>query len=95
MSHYEVLGCHPASSPDEIKRAYYQSARKYHPDKMRTSKKIAQAYAILSDPNKKSQYDLTLPQVKVKMMEINARDIHHWLDQNGELAHQVACPRCR
>jgi DnaJ-class molecular chaperone len=111
MSHYEILGCHPASSPDEIKRAYYQAARKYHPDKNSGQdedfKKIAQAYAILSDPNKKSQYDLTLPQVKVQMMEITpetfitggdcrfqfSEDV--WLDQNGELAHPVACPRCR
>ena len=62
--YYEVLGVARDASPDEIKRAYRTLARKHHPDvaddKAQAEhlfKDINEAYEVLSDPNKRAQYD--------------------------------------
>ncbi|MFH1361340.1 MAG: DnaJ domain-containing protein, partial [bacterium] len=61
--YYEVLGVKKESSADEIKRAYRKLAREYHPDVNKEAgsdskfKEINEAYQVLSDPNKRSQYD--------------------------------------
>ena len=62
--YYEILGLKKGASPDEIKKAFRKLAVKYHPDKNAGDKKaedrfkeINEAYAVLSDPEKKSQYD--------------------------------------
>ena len=60
---YGLLGLSKGASEGEIKSAYRKMARKYHPDVNKeagaedTFKKIQKAYAILSDPQKKAQYD--------------------------------------
>ncbi|KAF0134063.1 MAG: molecular chaperone DnaJ [Candidatus Saganbacteria bacterium] len=61
--YYEILGVSKKSSPDEIKRAFRNLARKHHPDVNKEQgstekfKEINEAYQILSDPQKKQQYD--------------------------------------
>jgi molecular chaperone DnaJ len=61
--YYEILGVSKGASADEIKRAYRKLARQYHPDVNKSPgsdekfKEINEAYQVLSDPNKRSQYD--------------------------------------
>ena len=63
--YYEVLGIEPSASAEEIKRAYHRAAFQRHPDRNRESEeaheemeRINEAYAVLSDPIKRREYDL-------------------------------------
>ena len=63
-NYYEILGVPRDASSDEIKKMYRRLARQYHPDlnpgdktAEEKFKDIGEAYEVLSDPNKRSQYD--------------------------------------
>jgi curved DNA-binding protein len=64
MDYYETLGVKKESSSQDIKKAYRKLAMKYHPDRNKGDreaeekfKKISEAYAVLSDPEKRKQFD--------------------------------------
>jgi curved DNA-binding protein CbpA len=65
LDYYEVLGVAPSASAEEIRRAYHKLAFQYHPDRNRKTeeahdkmRELNEAYAILSDPIKRKEYDL-------------------------------------
>src|SRR3954452_21540780 len=60
--YYEVLGVSPDAGADEIKRAYRQLARRYHPDISGDDRSTAfleasHAYEVLNDPRRRRSYD--------------------------------------
>ena len=70
ISHYDALGLEADAARGDIKRAYFKAAKKYHPDALaqmglsgiresaaRVFARIAEAYEILSDKDKKASYD--------------------------------------
>jgi len=60
MNHYNTLGVDKNATPDDIKKAYRKLASKHHPDKGGDTamfQSIQTAYDILSDPQKRQQYD--------------------------------------
>jgi DnaJ-class molecular chaperone len=62
--YYDIIGVKKTASADEIKKAYRALAKKFHPDKNKGNKdaenkfkEISEAYAVLSDKEKREQYD--------------------------------------
>jgi molecular chaperone DnaJ len=63
--YYEVLGVAPDAGADEIKRAYRQLARRYHPDisgddRAAAFLELSRAYDVLTDPARRRSYDAAL-----------------------------------
>ena len=63
--YYDVLGVSPGARADEIKRAYRQLARRYHPDISGDDRgtaflEVARAYEVLRDPERRRSYDARL-----------------------------------
>jgi len=62
--YYKVLGVEKDASADDIKKAFRKLAMKYHPDRNQSPeaeakfKEANEAYAVLSDPDKRKQYDM-------------------------------------
>lgn len=84
-THYELLGVHSDADVDEIKRAYYDRARLYHPDAHaasapsvraeaeRTMQALNQAWSILRDKSHRRRYDRSLVRQSVNIGGGSAR----------------------
>ncbi len=76
-SHYDLLGLRPNASVQEIRRAYRDLSKLYHPDTTTLERAIAtqkfqalnEAYAILSSPEKRLSYDYKLGYSRLSVMQ--------------------------
>lgn len=92
VDHYEVLGsdrngapCTPSTPIAELRRAYFDRLRAYHPDKRQTSinglghkvtQALNEAWSILQDPDKKQAYDVIWRREKGSAGEKPAREFN-------------------
>lgn len=83
MNPYETLGVEKDASPEDIKAAYRREVSKAHPDReggsAEAAQKVNDAYAVLSDPERRARYDQTgsdgptqTPQQKAQELVIQA-----------------------
>src|SRR3989344_249737 len=82
MDYYEILGITKSASQEEVKKAFHKLAHKYHPDKGGDEKKfkeINEAYQVLSDAQKRQQYDQFGP--SMNSGQANGSDFN-WAWQN-------------
>jgi len=101
MGYYEDLGVSKDSTPDDIKKAYKKQAMKYHPDKggdPEMFKQISEAYEVLSDPHKRSQYDQPPPALGPPdrhTVNVTLDDAYHGkqINFNIEMRHKCSCKR--
>ena len=76
-SYYALLGLHPSASVIEIRRAYRELSKHYHPDTTKLSTKIAttkfqelnQAYATLSNPERRTAYDYLIGYSRIAVIQ--------------------------
>ena len=76
-TYYGIMGLHPAASVIEIRRTYRKLSKKYHPDTTALPLSIAQtkfqrineAYAILSNPERRSLYDLKIGYSRINVIQ--------------------------
>ncbi|NWI35609.1 DNJB8 protein, partial [Picathartes gymnocephalus] len=74
VDYYKVLGLQKNASQDDIKKSYHKLALKWHPDKNpknkeeaeKKFKEIVEAYEILSDPQKRSLYDKSVEECRIR-----------------------------
>ncbi len=83
-NHYALLGLHPSASAIEIRRAYRELSKRYHPDTtdLPTSVATAQfqqlneAYAILSSPERRLTYDLKIGYSRFRVIQ-DQQNLNH------------------
>ena len=76
LNHFEVLGLRPGASAGEVKKAYHEASRRYHPDRFfeknlgsfrarveRIFKRIHDSYSVLSDVDLRAQYERDHPDI--------------------------------
>jgi len=76
LNHFEVLGLRPGASAGEVKKAYHEASRRYHPDRFfeknlgsfrarveRIFKRIHDSYSVLSDVDLRAQYERDHPEI--------------------------------
>lgn len=76
-SHYAMLGLHPSASVIEIRRAYRDLSKRYHPDTtelpqaMATAKfqRLNEAYGVLTNPQTRSLYDLQIGYSRLNVIQ--------------------------
>jgi tetratricopeptide (TPR) repeat protein len=76
LNHFELLGLRPGAAAVEVKKAYHEASRRYHPDRYfqknlgsfrarveRIFKRLHDSYAVLSDPERRAEYEREHPEL--------------------------------
>lgn len=94
MTLYEILGVLPGASDKAIKSAWRSKSQIYHPDKSNGDaekfRQVQEAYAVLSDADKRAQYDATgevpkeAPAVAGEALELLRQAMELYVDQCGD-----------
>ena len=80
MDHYEILGIASNASSREITFAYRKLALQYHPNRNKTPLandmmlRINTSYSILSDPNKRREYDASRNKTEIQYAKYDSKD---------------------
>jgi curved DNA-binding protein CbpA len=77
QTYYELLGVHPSASAIEIRRAYRDLSKKYHPDTTKLAiitatiefQALNEAYANISHPERRTAYDRTIGYSRVVVVQ--------------------------
>lgn len=92
--YYKIMEVERSATPEEIKRAYRRLARKYHPDVSKEAnaeekfKELGEAYEVLKDPQKRSQYDQYGEYWKHQGQQQTHSQAGHRANQGGGYHHQ-------
>ena len=98
---YEIVGCAPDATSDEVRKAYYRSALKCHPDKHPESSdaharfiQLGRAFSVLSDAAQRAKYDSQLSASPTETVKAAApQDCYDWASQWRSYKWRPAEPR--
>jgi DnaJ domain len=93
VNYYSLLGLHPSAAPIDIRRAYRNLSKEYHPDTTTLSVTVAhvkfqelnQAYAVLSNPTRRLLHDQAIGYSRVRVMQPPPRSNGEWQSKSAYL----------
>jgi curved DNA-binding protein CbpA len=97
VNYYDLLQIHPRAEMETIHRVYRLFAARYHPDNRQTGdaerfRVIAEAYEVLSDPDKRAEYDRALEENQPAALPIfQTREFTDGIDAEAKLRIGVLC----